>query len=147
MIEVLSTGLLNSVQDQGRMGYLDIGVSTCGPIDRLAYELANALLDNPSNAAAIEVALFPFRIKFHGDANFAVTGAVCDTKLDGMRLPPCWMRSARAGQTLTIGAPRRGARAFLAVGGGFDVPEVLGSRATDQKKRVRRPGRPGPEAR
>jgi len=133
MIEVLSNGQLNTIQDGGRTGFLDIGVSACGAMDRLAFDIGNALLGNAKNAAAVEIALFPFRVRFQAETDFAVTGADCDISLDGAPLPSYWMRSAKAGQTLSVGLPRRGARAYLLLAGGIDVPEVLGSRSTDQK--------------
>lgn len=133
MIEILSTGLANTVQDGGRPGFFDAGVSLCGAMDRPAYETANALLGNDADAAAIEIALFPFRLKFHADVSFALTGAACPASLDDAALPPWWSANAKAGQTLRLDPPVQGARAYLAFAGGIDVPKVLGSRATDAK--------------
>lgn len=133
MIEVLSTGLANTVQDAGRPGYFDAGVSLCGAMDRPALETGNALLGNPLGAAGIEIALFPFRLKFHADRFFAVTGAACPAALDDQPLLPWWTAPAKAGQMLRLDPPAGGARAYLTVAGGIDVPEVLGSRSTDAK--------------
>lgn len=133
MIEVLTTGLANTVQDLGRSGYLDMGVSRSGAMDRFALETGNALLGNAPGAAAVEVAIFPFRLRFHRDLAFAITGADCRATLDDEALPPWWVRAAKPGQLLTLGAPRRGARVYLAFAGGVDVPVVLGSRSTDAK--------------
>ena len=134
MIEVLSTGLLNSVQDGGRPGHLAIGVGRGGAMDRFALDAGLALLGEPPGAAGIEVVHFPFRLRFEADASVAVTGADCSPSLDGgPPLPPDWAFAARAGQVLALGLPRAGARAYVTVAGGLDVPAVLGSRATDQK--------------
>jgi len=133
MIEVLTTGLPNSVQDLGRTGHLPIGVARGGAMDRLALETGNALLGNEPGAAGIEVTYFPFRLRFHVPVSFSVTGATCDAALDGKRLPSNWAHGADAGQTLMLGLPRAGARAYIAFGVGIDVPNVLGSRSTDQK--------------
>jgi len=133
MIEVLTSGMLNSVQDLGRAGYLNVGVSTGGAMDTLALRLGNALLGNEPGAAAMEVALFPFRLRFHCHVEFAVTGADCTAMLDGAALPQCWSRLAAVGQVLALYPPRRGARAYVCVRGGLDVPVALGSRSTDQK--------------
>ncbi|MBE7183074.1 MAG: biotin-dependent carboxyltransferase family protein [Methylobacterium mesophilicum] len=133
MIEVLSTGLPNTVQDGGRPGYLSAGVSLSGAMDRPALLAANALIGNAPNAAAVEVALFPFRLRFHAETSFAVTGAVAPATLDGVALPPWWTAHAKAGQELRLDRPARGARAVIAFAGGVDVPLVLGSRATDLK--------------
>ena len=134
MIEILSTGLLNSVQDLGRPGHLAIGVGRGGAMDRFALEAGNALLGNQGGAAGIEVVHFPFRLRFHADTPFAVTGAACAPSLDGgPPLPPDWVHGAKAGQALALGLPRAGARAYVTFAGGIDVPAVLGSRSTEQK--------------
>lgn len=133
MIEILTSGGANTIQDLGRFGYLSIGVSLCGAMDRLAFETGNALLGNAPTTAALEIAIFPFRLRFGLDTNFAVTGSDCAASLDGKALPPFWAHTARRGQELVLSPPVAGARAYIAVAGGFDVPEVLGSRSTDLK--------------
>ncbi len=133
MIDILSSGALNAVQDRGRRGWLANGVSRSGAMDLQALEAANALLGNDRDAAAIEVAAFPFRLRFAVDTTVAVTGAVAEARLAGRRLPPWWAVEARAGDELTIDPPTMGARVYIAVGGGIDVPLLLGARATDLK--------------
>ena len=135
MIEILTSGVLNTVQDGGRRGYLASGLSRCGAMDRLAYEAGNALVGNRQDEASIEIAFFPFRVRFGQATRFALTGAECGATLDGHLLPPFWTRVAAAGQVLSLGPPRRGARAYLAVAGGLALPPVMGSRATDAKGR------------
>lgn len=133
MIEVLSTGAVNSVQDLGRPGYLDAGVGWSGAMDGPALAAANLMIGNAANAAGIEVSLFPFRLRFLRDTAFAVTGAECTVTLGERTLPGWWAETAREGETLTLGLPLSGARACLAFRGGIDVAPVLGSRATDLK--------------
>ncbi|MHC8333571.1 5-oxoprolinase subunit C family protein [Pseudomonas sp. LB3P25] len=133
MIEILSTGALNSVQDLGRKGYLNIGVGQSGAMDRLALSTANIMVGNPTDFAGLEIVLFPARLRFITDSRFALTGADALAHLDGFELPPNWVCDGKAGQTLIIQAPRRGARVYLAFAGGIDVPVLLGSRATDLK--------------
>lgn len=133
MIEILTSGLMNSVQDLGRPGYLDQGIGRGGAMDRPALRIANLLAGNPDGAAAIEVAVFPFRLRFLAPATYAVTGAACPARLNGTALPPWWSGPAEAGDELRLDPPAEGARAYVAVSGGIDVPEVLGSRATDLK--------------
>jgi biotin-dependent carboxylase-like uncharacterized protein len=135
MIEILSSGMPNVVQDLGRAGHLRIGVSRSGAMDALALSAANLLVSNEPAAAGIEIGLFPFRLRFKTDVRFACTGADAAASLDGRLLPPWWSVSAAAGQTLELATPRRGARAYLAFSGGIDVPLVLGSRSTDLKGR------------
>lgn len=133
MIEILSTGAANSVQDLGRFGYLDAGVGRSGAMDGLALEIGNRMLGNAPDAAGIEVTLFPFRLRFETETVFAVTGAACPVRLDDRDLPPWWVARAKAGDVLHLGLPTSGARACVCLGGGIDVLPVLGSRATDLK--------------
>ncbi|MFA7416412.1 MAG: biotin-dependent carboxyltransferase family protein [Rhizobium sp.] len=133
MIEILTTGAANTVQDLGRFGYLDAGVGRSGAMDGLALELANLLLGNAANAAGLEVTLFPFRLKVHVPCAIAVTGADCPVTLGGRAFPSWWVLPAGPGDVLEVGLPRSGARASLAFSGGIDVPVVLGSRSTDLK--------------
>lgn len=134
MIEVLSSAALATVQDMGRTGSLRWGVGTSGAMDKLALAAGNLLLGNGPDAAAIEVPVFPFKLRFDQDCAFALTGADCAARLDEAPLLPWWVHQARAGQTLTLGLPQggrhRGSRAMLCLAGGVDVPEVLGSRST-----------------
>ncbi|MBO1325771.1 biotin-dependent carboxyltransferase family protein [Acetobacter sp. TBRC 12305] len=132
-LEILASSTLNSIQDQGRRHSLTLGVSVGGAMDRFALSAGNALIGNDLSLAGIEVVFFPFRLKFHADTVFALTGADTGANLDGSPIPAWWAVPARAGQVLSLGAPRVGARAYIAVTGGIDVPVVLGSRATDQK--------------
>jgi biotin-dependent carboxylase-like uncharacterized protein len=133
MIEVLASGPQNIIQDLGRVGALSIGVGRSGAMDADALEIGNLLAGNPSDAAGIELAQFPFRVCFHEAARFALTGADAPARLDGELLPPWWSVTAAAGQVLEVGVPQRGGRAYLCVVGGIDLPRVLGSRATDLK--------------
>jgi biotin-dependent carboxylase-like uncharacterized protein len=133
MIEILTTGLLNSVQDLGRTGFRNMGVGLAGAMDGFALRAGNALVGNPLDEAGVEVAFFPFRLKFHTATRFAVTGADCDGTLDGDPIPPFWTRTARPGQVLALSAPRFGVRAYITIAGGLDLPVVLGSRSTDLK--------------
>ncbi len=130
MIEVLSRTLLSSVQDLGRDGYLHLGVGTSGAMDRLALAAGNILLGNPENSASVEIQVFPFEVRFLEDIAFALTGADASAELDRRPVPPWWTLHARQGQVLKLNLTRRGARCYLALAGGIDVPIVLGSRST-----------------
>lgn len=133
MIEILTTGTANSVQDLGRFGYLDAGVSRSGAMDASALDIANRMIGNDAGAAAIEIAVFPFRVRFNHSALVAVTGADCPVSLNGNLHPAWWALPVRSGDVLELGLPRSGARAYLAVAGGIVVENVLGSAATDLK--------------
>ncbi len=130
MIEVLEAATANTVQDIGRTGFAPIGVGRSGAMDPVALQVANMLLGNATGAAAIEIQVFPFAVRFTTDTAFAITGADSEPRLDGVPLPPWWAAPARAGQVLRLSPPRDGARSYLAVAGGIDVPAVLGSRST-----------------
>ncbi len=134
MIEIVATAGLATVQDLGRYGSLRYGVGRAGAMDRLALAAANLLLGNDERAAGIEVQMFPFTARFTADCGFAITGADCAARLDEQALLPWSVCRARAGQELVLGLPQgavsRASRAYLALPGGIDVPEVLGSRST-----------------
>ncbi len=130
MIEVVEAATANTVQDTGRFGYRHIGVGCSGAMDPVALRVGNMLLGNPADAAAIEIQVFPFAVRFLTPGAFAITGADCMPTLDGLALPPWWASTAQAGQVLTAQPPQDGARSYLALAGGIDVPLVLGSRST-----------------
>lgn len=134
MIEVLTAGALTTVQDRGRYGCLRWGVGNAGAMDGMALAAGNILLGNEEGSAAIEVQVFPFRVRFREDSAFAITGADCAAKLDGVPLVPWCAHAARAGQELHLGAPQPGplrtSRAYICLPGGVDVPLVLNSRST-----------------
>ncbi|WP_321819748.1 MULTISPECIES: biotin-dependent carboxyltransferase family protein [unclassified Burkholderia] len=130
MIEILSSSALATVQDRGREGYLRFGVGTSGAMDRVALAIGNLLLGNPDDAAAIEIPMFPFRVRFLEDLAFAITGADCAARLDERPILPWWTIEAKRGEVLTIGIPASGTRCYLSLAGGVDVPRVLGSRST-----------------
>lgn len=134
MIEILSNTPLATVQDLGRFGYYRDGVGRSGAMDGLALAVGNVLLGNDRDAAAIEIPLLPFKLRFDADLDVAVAGADCSSQLDGVTLPPDWAFSVSGGQTLTLDAMREGCRAYLCVAGGIDVPAVLGSRSTQLRE-------------
>lgn len=130
MIHVLGCGPLNTVQDLGRAGYRNIGVTATGAMDPIALKVGNLLVGNDEDAAGIEIQTFPFRIEFEQAQVFALTGADCAARLDGQDLPPWWCIRAEPGQVLELSTPMESARAYLCLQGGIDVPLVMGSRST-----------------
>jgi biotin-dependent carboxylase-like uncharacterized protein len=133
VIEILSNGALNVVQDLGRPEHLPLGVSTSGAMDAPALVLANWLAGNDEGAAGIELGIFPFRVRFLRPARFACTGATASLRLPARNASTWWSGTAQQGDVLVIEPPVLGARAYLAIQGGIDVPPVLGARATDLK--------------
>ncbi|MEB7449205.1 5-oxoprolinase subunit B/C family protein [Arthrobacter koreensis] len=136
-LEITNPGLQSLIQDLGRPGYADLGVSAAGAADPRAARQANRLVGNPADAAVVENLLGSLELTAHGDAVLALTGA--DVPADV--IDPAGVRSRPAphaapfalldGETLRLGVPVRGVRAYLAVRGGLDVDPVLGSRSTD----------------
>ena len=136
MINVLQPGLFTTVQDNGRWGYQRFGIPVAGPMDRFAHRLANLVAGNQPSCATLEVTLAGPRIEFRRELLFAVCGADFELFLDGARVSMCTAHAARRGQCLAFGRLRSGARAYVAVAGGLDVPHVLGSRATHVASRM-----------
>jgi len=130
--EVISAGTQTTVQDfPGRLGYWAVGVPPSGPMDSRALRLGNALLGNPEDAAGLEITMSGPILRFNTDAVVAVTGAAIPLKLDDVAQPMNTAILVKAGSTLTIGTiAGAGARAYLAVRGGVQVPEYLGSKST-----------------
>jgi biotin-dependent carboxylase-like uncharacterized protein len=130
LIEILSVVGPASVQDLGRFDQYRFGIGTSGAMDDVALRAGNVLLGNDENAAGIEIPMTPFRLRFGQDMAFALTGAAVEAEIAGRAIPPWWRSHARVGDVLTIKAMPRGARSYLTVGGGIDLPMVLGSRST-----------------
>ena len=130
-ITVLTPGLLSSVQDGGRHGCGAIGVGHAGAMDDVALRLANMLVGNAQDAAALELTLRGPRLRFDADTLIAVTGAEIDARCGGESVPLWRPVLLRAGSELNLGGMRRGARAYLAIAGSLDLPAVLGSCSTD----------------
>ena len=130
IISISAPGLLSTVQDSGRWGHQQYGVSVSGAMDVMSLHWANRLVGNQSTAAALEVTLIGPTLHFENGSRFAVCGAAFDLKLDDHHVSLDTLIEAGPGQTLTFGRRTSGARAYLAVAGGFDVAPVLGSRST-----------------
>lgn len=128
-IEVLETGLATSIQDQGRPGYYNVGIPPSGALDLYSAAAANALVGNDVHAAVLESAYMGPKLRFTEPAVVAVTGADIPVLVNGEEVQAWESIQVKAGDTLTFGILRAGARMYIAVSGGLDVPEVLGSRS------------------
>jgi biotin-dependent carboxylase-like uncharacterized protein len=129
-LEVLSPGLLTTVQDRGRPGYARFGVSACGAADEVALRLGNRLVGNGEDAAALEQTLAGGTFRFDSEARVALTGADMQAACDDAPFPAGTVRTVAAGGVVTCRSAPRGVRAYLCVAGGIAVPPVLGSRST-----------------
>lgn len=130
-IEIVDPGLLATLQDLGRPGAASLGVAVSGALDRAALRTAHRLVGNPEDATGIEVTMGGFRAVARTDLWFAVTGAWGPVRLAGRPVDPYEAHRWQAGAELQLDWFDHGARAYLAVRGGFDGRAVLGSRATD----------------
>ncbi len=131
-IDVLRPGTQTTVQDYpGRSGYWDIGVPPSGPFDSFGFRYANRLVGNDDLAAGLEIAIAGPTLRFNTDSVIALCGAVIDASIDGESIAMNEAVTVKAGSTLKLKkVHNRGFRCYLAVRGGFDLPEYLGSRST-----------------
>ena len=121
-LHVLAPGMLTTVQDLGRFGYAHYGISASGAADPLALRAANLLVGNAENAAALEMTLTGGEFAFESPAVVALAGADFGASI------ATWQPvEVRAGEIVRCPSARDGARCYLAVRGGFDVPLVMGS--------------------
>jgi urea carboxylase len=132
-LEVLQPGTHTTVQDwPGRLRYWHVGVPPSGPMDGLAFRLANRLVGNEAHAAGLEITVTGPALRFGCDALIALCGAGMRAELDGVEVEAWRALPVRAGSVLKLGAIEKdaGQRSYLAIRGGFDVPLYMGSRAT-----------------
>src|SRR5260370_9906751 len=129
-IKVLKPGLSTTVQDLGRPGYYHIGIPLSGGMDRHALAAADLLVGNGEGPAVLEAVFMGPEIEFTDDAMVAVTGAELPTRLDGVPRVTWTSFKVKRGQKLSFDFLKKGARAYIALAGGIDVPVVLGSRST-----------------
>lgn len=129
-IRIVSPGLSTTVQDLGRPGYYHIGIPLSGAMDLLSARAANLLVGNPEEAALLEVVFMGPEIEFQRDATVAVTGAELPPRVNGEEKPTWTSFAVKKGDMLSFAFLKKGARAYVAISGGIDVPVVLGSRST-----------------
>lgn len=129
-IKVISPGLSTTVQDLGRPGYYHLGIPISGGMDRYALRAANMLVGNDEGAAVLEAVFLGPELEFTAPATVAVTGAELPPKVDGDVRETWTAFPVKAGQVLSFDYLKAGARAYIAVSGGIDVPLALGSRST-----------------
>ena len=128
---VTRAGFLTSVQDLGRTGFRHLGVSTSGALDSFALRVANLLVGNDEGAAALEITLGGFQMRFEDERIVAWCGGEFDVQIGSRALPAGHVAHLQAGDELKFGLAQIGCRCWLAISGGIDVPVVLGSRSTD----------------
>ncbi|WP_109077091.1 5-oxoprolinase/urea amidolyase family protein [Aggregatibacter kilianii] len=136
MIEVLDVQSRATIQDLGRFGLRQFGISHCGAMDKLALQAGNLLLGNEPHLPVVEVPLGGITFKFHQDTAFCVTGAFYDMELDGVPVYAYWRYPVRAGQVLKMHRAKIGMYGYFCVQGGFDVMPELNSCSTDIRAQI-----------
>ncbi len=129
-IKVEQPGLLTTVQDTGRFGKYDIGMPPSGAMDVYSYQIGNYLVGNEEGAAGLEITYWGPALKFTEDAVIAITGAEMPPKINDEAAATWEVLKVEAGDVLSFDYLKSGARSYLAVAGGVDVPKFLGSRST-----------------
>lgn len=123
-------GPFSTIQDGGRYSYQHMGVPVSGALDSFAFQVANLLVGNSREAAALEITLSGPRLEVLEEADIALTGADMGLQINGQTHPMWQSVRVKPGDLIQVGPARSGCRAYLAVTGGFDVPVVMGSRST-----------------
>ncbi|WP_275555440.1 5-oxoprolinase subunit PxpC [Mixta sp. Marseille-Q2659] len=131
MLKIIRAGMNTTLQDGGRGGWRQFGISSGGALDEPAMRTANLLVGNPQQQAVLEITLGQFCAEFERDGWFALTGAGCNADLDGRPVWTGWRLPVKKGQRLTLAMPVRGMRSYLAINGGFAIEPLLGSCSTD----------------
>src|SRR5215475_10594361 len=130
-IQVTEPGMQTTVQDYpGRLGYWHVGVPPSGPMDSLAFRIANCMAGNTESAAALECTMTGPALRFHSNAVIAITGADMHPRLDGKLIPMWQPVEVGSGSTLRLSAATEGSKTYIALRGGIDVPVYLGSWST-----------------
>ena len=132
-LTVSRAGFATSVQDYGRFGFRQHGVSVGGGLDRHALRIINFLAGNQENAAGLEITSGNVQLQFQDQRLLAWAGGDYEVIANGRTIPPGHCFLVRESEILSFSGPRSGCRAWLAVSGGIEVQPVLGSRATDTR--------------
>src|SRR5256886_11661311 len=127
----IRAGFLTSVQDLGRAGIREFGVSLGGALDPHALRVANLLAGNNESAAGLEITFGGLRIRFADKRIVVWCGGEFKARIGSTPLDAGHPALVRAGEEFSIESPMLGCRAWLAISGGIDVPLVLGSRSGD----------------
>ena len=130
IIRIVKSGPMTLVQDRGRFGFQKLGVSVSGAVDIDSFDLGNLLVGNDRDTACLEVLLGGLEIEFSGDSVIAVTGAESDVTIDGVPISLGVSYYVHSDARLELGRATVGLRTYIAVSGGIDIPQTLGSRST-----------------
>ena len=133
---VKQPGLLSLLHDRGRYGAHNLGLTTGGPLDSLAFDWANRLLGNDINATCLEISFGGLSLEAQTGTSFVITGAQAPCKLNGESIPLWQTQDIQPGDKLEIGFTSAGTRCYLAVRGGFDIKPSFGSSSTVLREKI-----------
>lgn len=133
---VKQPGLLSLLHDRGRYGAHNLGLTTGGPLDGLAFDWANRLLGNDDNATCLEISFGGLTLESETDTSFVITGAETPCKLNGESIPLWQTLGISRGDKLEVGFTTAGTRCYLAVSGGFQVKPSFGSSSTVLREKI-----------
>ncbi|MCG1021160.1 biotin-dependent carboxyltransferase family protein [Sutcliffiella horikoshii] len=136
LFQVMKPGLLTTFQDLGRTGLQEFGVVVSGAMDEYALQIGNLLVGNDKGEAALEVTIVGPELKALEDMVVAICGANLSPKVNGKQAPMWKSFKVKKGELLEFGKPIEGARSYICVAGGFDVPVVMGSKSTFLKAKI-----------
>lgn len=132
-VKILRSGPLMTVQDCGRFGFADKGVSQSGVLDYYSAACINGILGNPRNEAVIEMTMMGGDFEFEDTSFFALGGADMKASLNGRECSLYTVYKAAAGDVLIMGYAQKGCHGYISFGGGIEVPTVMGSKSTNLK--------------
>ncbi|RIW35067.1 biotin-dependent carboxyltransferase [Bacillus salacetis] len=130
------SGLLTTIQDGGRIGYRDIGMPVSGPMDELAFRMANLLVGNAEGEAAVEITLQGPVLQFTSQAIIAICGADLNPSINDEPVSSNKPLQVRRGDVLRFGVAERGLRAYISFKGGMQVSKQLGSSSTNTLAKI-----------
>lgn len=130
MLKIIKPGLTSTIQDLGRPGYYNVGIPITGGMDQYALRMSNLLVGNDEGAAVIECALLGPVIEFQANTVIAITGARATPRINNNEMPLYESFNVQKGDVLSFDFILEGARLYIAISSGIDVPLVLGSRST-----------------
>ncbi len=130
IFRVLQAGAFTTIQDMGRYGYQQFGIPVSGALDKFSFQVANRLVGNPDSAAVLECAYLGPKLEVLSECIISVTGADAPLLVNGEAHEMWRSFILNPGEVVSFRPAQRGVRSYLAVSGGIDVPEVIGSRST-----------------
>lgn len=130
-IRIIKAGMLTTVQDLGRTGYQSQGFGTSGVMDVRSFKIANLLLDNPENEAALEITLIGPKLEFTSETIISITGGDFQPTINGEPAPMYTALYMHRGDILSFGSARTGSRGYIAFSSYLDIPVEMGSRSTN----------------